>query len=121
MIDQYGVRPDPQKVKAITKIPQPNNQTEVRRFLGMANQLSKFCPQLSEQVKPIRDLLSLKNEWLWSDQQQKSFEFIKKHLCTSPILALFDPEKETIVSSDASWLEILVKLHAGHVPGDTKM
>ena len=26
----------------------------------------------------------------------------KKHLSTSPILALLDPEKETIVSSDAS-------------------
>ena len=102
VIDQNGVRPDPQKVKAITEIPQPNNRTEVRRFLGMASQLSKFCPQLSEQVKPIRDLLSSKNEWLWSDQQQKSFEFIKKHLSTSPILALFDPEKETIISSDAS-------------------
>ena len=68
----------------------------------MANQLCKFCPQLSEQVKPIRDLLSSKNDWLWGDQQQKSFEFIKQHLSTSQILALFDPEKETIVSSDAS-------------------
>ena len=101
VIDQNGVRPDPQKFKAITEIPQSNNQTEVRRFLGMANQLSKFCPQLSEQVKPTRDLLSSKNEWLWSDQQQKSYEFIKKHLSTSPILGLLDPEKE-IVSSDAS-------------------
>ena len=54
VIDQNRVHPDPQKVKAITEIPQPNNQMEVRRFLGMANQLSKFCPQLSEQVKPIR-------------------------------------------------------------------
>ena len=97
VIDQNGVRPDPQKVKAITEIPQPSNRTEARRFLGMANQLSKFCPQLSEQVKPIRDLLSSKNDWLWGDQQQKSFEFIKQHLSTSPILALF-----AIVSSDAS-------------------
>ena len=102
VMNQNGVRPDPQKIKAITEIPQPSNRTEARRFLGMANQLSKFCPQLSEQVKPIRDLLSSKNDWLWGDQQQKSFEFIKQHLSTSPVLALFDPEKETIVASDAS-------------------
>ena len=75
---------------------------EARRFLGMATQLSKFCPQLSEQAKPIRDLLSAKNEWLWGEQQQKSFDFIKKQLSISPVLGLFDPEREIIVSSDAS-------------------
>ena len=102
VIDKNGVHPDPQKVEAITKIPVPNNRTEARRFLGMATQLSKFCPQLSEQAKPIRDLLSAKNEWLWGEPQQKSFDSIKMQLSTSPVLALFDPERETIVSSDAS-------------------
>ena len=29
-------------------------------------------------------------------------QFIKRQLSTSPVLALFDPERETIVSSDAS-------------------
>ena len=65
-------------------------------------QLSKFCPQLSGRVKPIRDLLITKNEWLWGVQQQKSFDLIIQHLSISPILALLVPGRETIVSSDAS-------------------
>ena len=86
IIDQNGVHPDPLKVKAITDMPPPTNQTEGRRFLGMTHQLSKFCPQLSDRAKPIRDLLTMKNEWLWGEEQQKSFNLIKQHLSTSPIL-----------------------------------
>ena len=76
--------------------PAPNNKMEARRFLGMTTQLSKFCPQLSEQAKPIRDPLSAKNEWLWGEPQQKSFDSIKRQHSTSLVLALFDPERETI-------------------------
>jgi len=41
----------------------PTSPTEVRRFLGMANQLGKFTPNLAEVTKPLCDLLSLKNSW----------------------------------------------------------
>ena len=102
--DQNGVCPDPLKVKAITELPPPTNRTDAKCFLGMTNQLSEFCPQLSDRAKLFRDLLTTKNEWLWGEQQQKSFELIKQHLSTSPILALFEPGRETIVSSDASSL-----------------
>ena len=102
IIDQNGVHPDPLKVKAVTDMPPPTNQTEARCFLGMTHQLSKFCPQWLDSAKPIRDLLTTKNEWLWGEQQQQSFDLIKQHLSTSPILALFEPGRETIVSLDAS-------------------
>ena len=46
--------------------------------------------------------MTTNNEWLWGEQQQKSFNLIKQHLSTSPIFALFEPGRDTIVSSDAS-------------------
>ena len=63
VIDQSGVRPHPDKVSAVAKMKPPTNTTELRRFLGMTNQLSKFAPQLAEKTKPLRDLLSKRNEW----------------------------------------------------------
>ena len=39
--------------KAIQSLPVPTNITEVRGFLGMINQLSKFSPNLAERSKPI--------------------------------------------------------------------
>ncbi len=42
LIDPEGILPDPGKTKAICQMSQPNNISELRRFLGMANQLGKF-------------------------------------------------------------------------------
>ena len=81
---------------------EPNNITEVRRFLGMANQLSKFTPNLADLTKPLRDLLSKQNLWTWGEPQRKAYAAIKKALTESPVLAPFDPNIQTTVSADAS-------------------
>ena len=42
IVGEDGISADPLKVKAIVEMEKPTNITELRRFLGMANQLSKF-------------------------------------------------------------------------------
>ena len=63
LVDGTGIQPDPDKVKAIQKMKEPTSTTEVRRFLGMANQMSKFTAELAEIAKPLRDLLGKRNAW----------------------------------------------------------
>ena len=92
IVEGYGISPDTDKVKAITEMQQPANITEVRRFLGMANQQSKFSPNLAETAKPLRDLLSKRNQWNWGNCQQQAFQKLKDELSSSPILAHYDPE-----------------------------
>ena len=53
VIDQEGIRPDPNKVQAIAKMITPQCVADVRRFLGMVNQLNKFSPLIAEKSKPI--------------------------------------------------------------------
>ena len=55
-----GVRADPEKTKAISEMAIPQSVSDLRRFLGMVNQLGKFSPQISELTKPLRELLSVK-------------------------------------------------------------
>ena len=102
MVNNTGIRPDPEKVKAIQEMKAPTSITEVRRFLGMTNQLSKFSPNLAEKTKPLRDLLSKKNQWMWGASQQEAFDALKEELSSTPVLAHYDPERETTVSADAS-------------------
>ena len=103
VFDASGIRPDPDKVKAIVNMEEPANKSELRRFLGMANQLGKFSSQLAEISKPLRDLFSVKNEWVWGPAQSQSFLAMKTEL-SSPdkLLAHYDPLAETQVSADAS-------------------
>ena len=101
-MDGTGVQPDPDKIAAIKRVPTPTNVRDVRRFLGMVNQLSKFSPSLADVTQPMRELLSQKSAWIWGPAQQAAFERVKALLTNSPVLALFDPNLETIVSADAS-------------------
>ena len=51
------VKPDPDRIQAITNFPTPTNLTGVRSFLGLAQQLSFFIPDFSHATTAIRQLL----------------------------------------------------------------
>ncbi|KAL5006376.1 hypothetical protein ScPMuIL_015182 [Solemya velum] len=102
VIDENGVQPDPNKVRAIVDMEPPSCVTEVRRFMGMVNQLGKFSSNIAEQSEPIRSLLKKGNAWTWDQQQTRAFEAIKRELSSDPILAHYDPHADSMVSADAS-------------------
>ena len=88
--------------EAIQKLPPAANVGDVRCFLGMVNQMSKFIPNLAEITQPVRELLVGDNLWTWGELQERDFKHSKEVLTSSPILALFNPNLETIVSADTS-------------------
>ena len=102
LVNAAGIRADPDKVNAILHMKDPTTVSEVRRFLGMANQLCKFTPTLAETAKPLRDLLSKQNQWVWGDQQKQAVAAIKEELSTTPVLALYSADRDTVISADAS-------------------
>ena len=102
LVDEDGVKPDSSKVCAIQQIKPPSTVSELRQFLGMVNQQSKFSPHLADQTKPLQDLLSLKNQWRWVHEQQQAFDDLKRALSTSEVLALYDARHKTTHSADAS-------------------
>ena len=101
-IDEKGISPDPQKTETISKMISPKSTTELRRFMGMVNQLGKFSPRIADLSKPMRELLSSKRSWNWGPAQEESFVKVKAELTTHTVLALYDPKAETKISADAS-------------------
>ncbi|KAL5491281.1 hypothetical protein EMCRGX_G016538 [Ephydatia muelleri] len=120
IVDAHGVKPDPNKVTAIRGMAAPMNTTELRRYLGMINQLSKFTPNIAELTKPLRELLSKKNEWTWNEIHQKAFSKLKDEVSTQPVLALYSPKLDTIVSADASSYGIGAVLLQRQLDGSVK-
>ena len=54
-------------VTAIQDVPLPRNVGDIRRFLGMVNQMGKFIPNLAQKTKSLRDLLVQENLWTWGE------------------------------------------------------
>lgn len=101
-VDGTGIHPEKEKQNAIVNFPQPKNTTEVRRWLGMINQLAKFVPNLSSLTKPLRDLLNKDCHWIWEDAQEKSFQSLKKLLLSAEVLGHYDPNKDIKIFADSS-------------------
>ena len=52
-------------------------------------------------MKPLRELLSTKKTWCWSHFQDEAFDKVKAELAKPSILALYCPNANTKISSDA--------------------
>ena len=52
-----GVKPSPDKIKAIEEMETPKDKKELHTFLGMATYMSSFIPKLADYTAPLRDLL----------------------------------------------------------------
>ena len=63
IISDQGIRPNDDKYKAVTDFPRPNNTSDLRSFLGLAQQLGAFIPDLSHMLSRMRLLLKKGTAW----------------------------------------------------------
>ena len=104
IVSQKWIRPDPAKFQAIRDFPAPKNIKELRSYMGLANQLSSFIPDLLQRTANMRKLLSPKNEYVWTPTQEEEFKRSKDVLLSTKIVQPFNPRWTTVVLTDASRL-----------------
>ena len=96
-----GLRIDPEKTKAIREWEAPKTKKGVRAFLRFANYYRAFIDKFATTATPLTALTG-KHLFLWIPEAQKAFESLKKSFISAPILAQFDPKKETRLEADLS-------------------
>ena len=97
-----GIRMDPEKVKAIADWKAPTTVKGVRSFLGFANYYRLFISGFSNVVKPLVDLTKKDAPFQWTPYQQTAFTDLKRRFVEGPVLATYDPERDTRLEPDAS-------------------
>jgi hypothetical protein len=102
VLTSEGLKPDPNKVKAMMEMPTPTNKEELQRVLGVATYLSKFIPNMSQVTAPMRKLLEKDVEFMWNKPQEESFNQLKHLITNAPVLTYFDVKKDCILSVDSS-------------------
>ena len=83
-------------------MPPSQCKKQVQSFIGMINYLLKFSAQLFELAKPIWELSKEKVPFNWGLEHDSAFQLIKKEIMVAPILAYYNPNKPTILQTDAS-------------------
>jgi hypothetical protein len=105
IVSKNGVTPDPAKTAALAKFPVPKDLTELRSFLGLANQLGWFCPDLAHMSEPLRGLLKKNVAYLWLPEHQIAFDKMRKLLTSKMIVRPFNNTLRTELLTDASRLK----------------
>ena len=90
------------RLEAIQKLQPLTLVKGCKRFAGMVNFLSMFCPELQKLLKPIYDLTRKGRSFIWGKEQQVSFEEIKCRLIKPPVLHMPNKTGKFHLYSDTS-------------------
>lgn len=102
VFSEEGVSADPKHLEAMQNMPEPKNVREVQMILGLCSYLSEFVPKLAELTAPLRKLIKKDIKWSWGTEETTAFKMLKKAVTNSPILGIFDPNKDLSMHVDAS-------------------
>ena len=105
VVDQQGLHPDPDKVKAMIEFPRPTTVTQVKRFIGLTSYYRRFVPHFSTISAPITALIAGKrksNEIVWTEEAIEAFDKLKSCLTSAPVLVSPDFSKPFTIQTDAS-------------------
>ena len=102
VVSPDGLSMDPSKVKTIEDWPTPVSVREVQSFLGFANFYRRFIRNFAGLSKPLTSLTKKETPFVWSSACQSAFDDLKKCFVSSPILAHYHPDQQTILETDAS-------------------
>ena len=93
---------DPENVKANQNFPAPQNQADVKSFLGLCSYYRRCIINFSMIARPLHKARESNSSFTWTEETQEAFESLKQHLSSTPILAFPDVREPFILYSDAS-------------------
>jgi hypothetical protein len=90
IIDQHGVHVDLAKIQVIHGWLAPTTLTELQSFLGLANFYRRFMLGFSHIAWALSQINmgGGKEKFAWDRSQKQSFDDLKQHLCSTPVISL---------------------------------
>jgi hypothetical protein len=110
-VSGLGLSTDLSKVQAVVSYPAPKNRKELDRFLGMCGWFGRFIPEYSMLAESLFQLRRKNVEWSWGASCQAAFEALKDKLCSAPVLAHPNFDKDFELHTDASGVGLGAALH----------
>ena len=106
VVSAPGVEVDEKKIKTVREWKPPQNVSQVRSFLRLADFYRRFVKDFSSIAAPINQLTKKDIPFHWGETQENAFEELKKRLTSAPFLALSDFGRTFEIECDASGVGI---------------
>jgi hypothetical protein len=102
VVTKEGIAVDPGKMEVVVNWVRPSNAHEVQSFLGLAGYYRRFVEGFSRLAAPLTRLTKKNEKFQWSEECEQSFQELKQHLVTAPVLTLPSGSDGFVIYSDAS-------------------
>ena len=83
---------------------EPQNQSELRSFLGVAQYYDRFISDLVTTCAVLYDMLQKNFKWKWTTEHTKAIEVVKASLTSIDTLTHYDPSLPLSLACDARGL-----------------
>lgn len=111
VVNEQGIKTDPEKIRTILEWKQPENVGELVSFLGLASYYRQFVKNFAVIADPLESVVSRQKEnkkkrLTWTKEMMSSFNELKNILTTPPILSPPNQSGMFILDTDASNIAI---------------
>ena len=101
LINGDGIKPDPDKIKAVEDFKTPKSVKDIQSFLGLTGYYRTFVKDYAFIADPLTKLLRKNTKFEWTTNCENAFQQLKQSLITTPILAQFKEDAENEIFCDA--------------------
>jgi len=108
VVSEERIGTDPEKIRAITEWPVPENLRAVRAFLGLCSYYRKYVRDFARISAPLHALTRKGATFGWSEECQEAFDLLKNTLISPPILAMPDEEGIFLLEADAPTVPLVL-------------
>ncbi|GAU26329.1 hypothetical protein TSUD_101620 [Trifolium subterraneum] len=119
-LTEREIEANPDKCRAFTEFPTPNDKKSIQTLNGMLTALSRFVEKSAQHALPLFKLLRKESAFEWTEECEQALQHLKKALSEPPVLSR--PEVGEVlylylaVASEAVSATLIRETLEGHKP-----
>ena len=102
VVDNAGVHPDPEKVRAVKEFPVPTDVKSIQSFIGLCSYYRKFIPDFAEIARPVTTLTKITTPFICGPEEETNLQLLKETLVKAAVLSHPDYNLPMEIHPDAS-------------------
>ncbi|KAL5739423.1 hypothetical protein ACOSQ2_028603 [Xanthoceras sorbifolium] len=87
MVNQRGIKANPENIKALHEMQSPTKPKHVQSFIGQVAALSKFISKSTDKCVLFFNVLKGNKKFEWTEECERAFQEVKEYMGRAPLLS----------------------------------